>query len=325
MTRLNKTEEIIELAIMFQNSYCGLCIDDIQKHFECSRRTAIRMKSLLFDLFDGKIEEVKRNDKKKYWRFIKGSINPLISFTTDDFADLEYFKRLSNDDHKQQRMEELIAKVKALAPPKHLRSLDTDLSAIMESEGFAVRQYSCVKINTKYLEQIRNALISYKKILFSYPVGEAKIDIALNPYGVIIADKYYLVGFNEHVNNLRLYRIDKMQNLVILDEYFEQDKTFSLQDYCNNSFSIYQEKPLKVVLEFDKSISEDILNYHFHPTQELTTLETGNVQVKFISGGIKAICCELFKWGCSVKIQQPTELKKYYKNYLLKVLNNQIR
>lgn len=32
MSRLNKTEEIIELAIMFQNSYCGLCIDDIQEH-----------------------------------------------------------------------------------------------------------------------------------------------------------------------------------------------------------------------------------------------------------------------------------------------------
>lgn len=50
MSRLNKTEEIIELAMIFQNSFYGLCIDDIQAHFECSRRSAERMKALLFDL-----------------------------------------------------------------------------------------------------------------------------------------------------------------------------------------------------------------------------------------------------------------------------------
>lgn len=48
MSRLTKAEDIIELAMMFQNSYCGLCIYDIQEHFECSRRSAERMKALLF-------------------------------------------------------------------------------------------------------------------------------------------------------------------------------------------------------------------------------------------------------------------------------------
>ena len=86
MSRLNKTEEIIELAMMFQNSYCGLCIDDIKEHFECSRRSAERMKALLFDLFPEKIEEVQTSDKKKRWRFIKGTMNSLISFSADDFA-----------------------------------------------------------------------------------------------------------------------------------------------------------------------------------------------------------------------------------------------
>ena len=95
MSRLNKTEDIIKLAMLFQNSYCGLCIDDIKDTFECSRRSAERMKSVLFDLFTDKIEEVPSNDKKKRWRFIKGTMNTLISFTADDFANLEYLKGLS--------------------------------------------------------------------------------------------------------------------------------------------------------------------------------------------------------------------------------------
>ena len=322
MSRLNKTEQIIELAMMFQNSYCGLCIEDIEHHFECSRRSAERMKALLFDLFPEKVEEVPTSEKKKRWRFVKGAMNALISFTADDFANLEYLKGLSNDDNKRKELDELIAKIKALTPQKNLQSLDTDVSAIMESEGFAVRQYSGVNIEPKILEELRTSMLAFKKIQFNYPIKETTKTITLNPYGLVIADKYYLVGYNEYVGDLRQYRVDKISNLTILDEYFEKDEKFSLTEYSNNSFGVYQEKPIDIVLEFDKSVANDVLNYHFHPTQKIKQLENENVQVEFKSGGTYAICQELFKWGCSVKIQKPVELKNYYKRYLTDVLNN---
>ena len=322
MSRLNKTEQIIELAMMFQNSYCGLCIEDIEHHFDCSRRSAERMKALLFDLFPEKVEEVPTFEKKKRWRFIKGTMNALISFTADDFANLEYLKGLSNDENKRKELDELIAKIKALTPQKNLQSLDTDVSAIMESEGFAVRQYSGVNIEPKILEELRTSMLAFKKIQFNYPIkGEIKT-ITLNPYGLVIADKYYLVGYNEYVGDLRQYRVDKISNLTILDEYFEKDEKFSLTEYSNNSFGVYQEKPIDIVLEFDKSVANDVLNYHFHPTQKIKQLKNENVQVEFKSGGTYAICQELFKWGCSVKIQKPVELKNYYKRCLTDVLNN---
>lgn len=323
MSRLTKTEQIIELAVMFQNSYCGLCIDDIKEHFECSRRSAERMKMLLFDMFPDKIEEVPTSDKKKRWRFVKGTANMLISFTPDDFANLEYLKGLSNDENKKQQLDELVAKIKALTPQKNLRTLDTDVSAIIESEGFAIRQYSRVKADIKILEKLRTALLAFKKICFDYQINGENKTITINPYGIVIADKYYLVGFNDYVNALRQYRVDKVSNLIILDEYFEKDEKFSLSDYCNNSFGIYQEKTLNITLEFDKSVAEDVLNYHFHPTQKIKLLENGNIEVKFTSGGTYAICQELFKWGCNVKIKKPLKLKEYYKTYLKNVLNNQ--
>ena len=322
MSRLNKTEQIIELAMMFQNSYCGLCIEDIEHHFECSRRSAERMKSLLFDLFPEKVEEVPTFEKKKRWRFIKGTMNALISFMADDFANLEYLKGLSNDENKRKELDELIAKIKALTPQMNLQSLDPDVSAIMESEGSAVRQYSGVNIEPKILEELRTSMLAFKKIQFNYPIkGEIKT-ITLNPYGLVIADKYYLVGYNEYVGDLRQYRVDKISELAILDEYFEKDEKFSLTEYSNNSFGVYQEKPIDIVLEFDKSVANDVLNYHFHPIQKIKQLKNENVQVEFTSGGTYAICQELFKWGCSVKIQKPVDLKNYYKRYLTDVLNN---
>lgn len=322
MSRLNKAAEIIELAMMFQNSYGGLCIDDIQEHFECSRRSAERMKSLLFEIFPEKVEEVSTSDKKKYWRFIKGTANMLISFTPDDFVNLEYLKGLSNDENRQKELDELIAKIKALTPQKNAMALETDIEAILESEGFAVRQYSRIKADKKVLDKLRQAMLSFKKIEFDYNTDKGLRHVVLNPYGIIISDKYYLVGFNEYVNDLRLYKVDKLQNLIVTDDYFEKDEKFLLSEYCNNSFSIYQEEPMNITLEFDKSVAEDVLNYHFHPTQKMKQLDNGNIQVKFTSGGKLAICHELFKWGTFVTIKKPAELRKYYKNYLTNVVNN---
>ena len=321
-SRLRKAEEIIELAMMFQNSFRGICIDDIKEHFECSRRSAERMKTLLFDMFPEKIEEVESNDKKKRWRFVKGTMNSLITFSADDFANLEYLKGLSNDNNRKQELDELIAKIKALTPQKNARALETDIEAIMESEGFAVRQYARVKTDSKTMELLRNALLSFKKVQFLYSKDENSKTITLNPYGIIIADKYYLVGYNDYVNDLRLYKIDKISDLTVLDEYFEKDENFSLTEYCNNSFGIYQETPIDITLEFDKAVKDDILNYHFHPTQKIKELENGNIQVTFTSGGTYAICQELFKWGTSVKIKKPSSFKAYYKQYLSDVLNN---
>ena len=322
-SRLRKAEEIIELAMMFQNSYCGLCISDIQEHFECSRRSAERMKTVLFDMFADKIEEVPTNGKKKRWRFIKGTMNTLINFTSNDFANLEYLKGLSNDENKQKDLDELISKIKALTPQKNARALETDIEAILESEGFAVKQYPRIKTDSKTMELLRNAMLSFKKIRFNYDIDSKSKDITLNPYGIIIADKYYLVGYNDYVSDLRLYKIDKISNLTMLDEYFEKDENFSLTEYCNNSFGVYQETPIDITLEFDKGVKDDVLNYHFHPTQKLKELENGNIQVKFTSGGTYAICQELFKWGTNVKIKNPESFKQYYKTYLSNVLENQ--
>ena len=46
-----------------------------------------------------------------------------------------------------------------------------------------------------------------------------------------------------------------------------------MTEYCNNSFGIYQETPIDITLEFDKEEKDDVLNYHFHPTQKMKELE----------------------------------------------------
>ena len=141
-------------------------------------------------------------------------MNCLISFSANDFANLEYLKNLSNNDDKKKEVDELIEKIKALTPQQSMTGLNNDISANLESEGFAVRQYFGVKVEPKTLEMLRNSMLAFRKIKFNY----LEKDVTLNPYGIVISGKYYLVGLNEKRKALRTYKIDKIKDLEVLNE-----------------------------------------------------------------------------------------------------------
>lgn len=305
MSRLNKANEIIELAILMQNSYSGLSIDDIAEKFECSPRSAERMKALITEKFPDKIEEVQTYERKKRWRFKKGTINFLINFSSNDFANLEYCKNIIQNFTKQKELEELIEKIKALNPKT---TYSNDIETLLETQGYAIKQHYTEHINEEYLAKIKDSIISQKQIKITYN----KTENILNPLGIMVADKQYLVAYNIYFKQIRNYRLAKIENLEPLETYFEKDEKFNLQKYVNASFGVFQDKQLDVVLEFNKSVRDDILEYYFHPTQKIDELEDGNLRVTFEASGSFEIITELLKWRDTVKIISPKSLNEEY-------------
>ena len=96
------------------------------------------------------------------------------------------------------------------------------------------------------------------------------------------------------------------------NNYFEKDENFNIQKFSDRSFGIYQGEAMDVVLEFDKSARDDVLEYHFHKSQKITPLENGNIQVKLRASGSYEIITELLKWRETVKIISPKRLKDEY-------------
>lgn len=320
MSRLNKVDEIIKLAILLQNSNQGLTIDKMAEEMERPRRSIERMKALLAERFYDKIEEVQNpSDRKKRWRFKKGTMNFLITFSDIDFANLEMIKGLLDNENKKKEIDELIEKIKALNPTK---SHDADIEAILEAQGFAVKQYPREKIDNVVLEKIQDAILSMKKLYITYTNNEKTTsEMIIYPYGILISDKQYLVAYNEHYEKIWLHKISKISKIEVLDEYFDKAESFDLKKYTENSFGVFQDDVLDVHLEFDETAKEDVLNYHFHPSQKMEELKNGNVYVKFSAGGSYEIITELLKWRDIVKILAPVSLKEEYKNEIKKMYN----
>ena len=321
VSRNTKTEEIIKLAIMMQNSYKGISIKDIAKNFECSTRTAERMKALILDLFTDKIEEVPTPNRTKRWRFKKGGINFLISFDKNDIMMLEDLQKKELPKDISSKLSDLIGKIKALSSNKKVIMNEQNITSIMEEEGYLVRNQNLNKTNSKYLELIRKAILSSKKIEFLYGSNIAETrNIKVNPYGIKISDKYFLVAYNEEIDGIRQFSFDKIFNLKVLKENFERKENFNLGKYPKNTIS-KESKLKKIILEFDKKEKEYVLDSLFSPEQKFQFLDNGNIRVTYYSEISNEICLELIKWGDNLQVIEPEELKETYKSFLKKILN----
>ena len=316
MSRGDGIKDIIRLGLLMQESFQGLSLQDIQDEFEVSRSTAIRMKRILEEVFT--LEEVENfYSPVKKWRLSKKPFTKLVKFTAEEFAELENCKSMMKNMNYTNRcdlLSEIMAKMAALNEQKAVK---TDIEALLEAEGYAVRQFPRYKMNMTTFNTISEAIKAMKYVTFSYEnkKGE-KSDLKVQPYGVIYGEKTYLLGYNEEKKGFRTYNINEIKDLKITDEYFDRDEIFSLKQYLSQSFGVYQEKPMKVKLLFSKEVKDAINNYNLHPSQKLKQNPDGTTTVTFEAGGRYEICWHLFRWGKDVKILEPQELKDTYKKLL---------
>ena len=317
MSRYERVEDILRLAIEMQNSYQGFSIQDIQDEFDVSRRTAIRMKDAVERLFPSMEEVENPLSRIKKWRLNKTPLNKMISFTAEEIAELENCKSMMKNLNYTNRcdlLSEIMAKIDMINESK---SVETDVEALLEVEGYAVRQHPRYKMNLNTLNIISDALKSFKCISFNYETNKGEsAEIKIQPYGIIYGEKTYLLGYNEYKNGLRYYLLHKIKEPKILDEYFERDEKFSLKGYLSKSFGVYQETPMKIELLFSKEVKDAIKDYNLHPSQKLKYNSDGTTTVTFEAGGRYEICWHLFKWGKEVKIIAPQELKDTYKKLI---------
>jgi predicted DNA-binding transcriptional regulator YafY len=113
----------------------------------------------------------------------------------------------------------------------------------------------------------------------------------------------------EGLPEMRLWRIDRIQSADLVDRGFQRREDFSLRDYAAQSFGVFQEEPLDVVLRFPPEAATDVAHWVFHPSQRTESEADGSLMVRFRAGGMQEMCWHLFTWGTTVKVMAPVGLR----------------
>ena len=313
--RYSRVTDIIELIILMQSKVAGVSLNDIQEEFNVSRRTAERMRDSVLNLLP-QVGEIPTDSRVKRWGFINYSMNELVSFSKDEIATLEKLKQ-NCDKISKKDLSTITNKIKTLNQKK-LNSLEQEIEFILNCEGYAVKQSPNYKIDLDSISTIREAIRGSFKLSGKYNDK----DKILSPLGLLFGEKIYLVAIEDNKGGEPFtYLLHRFQNLKLTNKKFDSNG-FDLREFAKKSFGVFQGKIYNVKLNFDATAAEDASNYNFHPSQKGKWEKDGSYTVTFKASGDKHIIWNLFKWGDTVKIIAPKELKKKYKEYLQKVLTN---
>ena len=294
----------------------GLSIHDIEARFEVSRRTAERMRDAVIRAFPS-VEETRDDSRIKRWYLPRTQMHDLSAIDADDLAALQTAIRLAdtyNIADTGQRLAELEAKLNTLIDRKKQERIAPDLEAITEAEGLAVRQGPRPKIDTGHIEELRYAIKACRAVEITYTArstGRTSWQ-HIHPYGFIYGSRHYLVAYSPEQEDFRLYSLPNIHAVDLQDTSFERDSDFDLQAYANRSFGVFQEEPVNVVWQVSPGAAEDARHYLFHPSQQIEEQDDGSLLIHFTAGGMLEMCWELFRWGGSIQIIAPDELKALY-------------
>jgi predicted DNA-binding transcriptional regulator YafY len=147
-------------------------------------------------------------------------------------------------------------------------------------------------------------------VRYAAPGTEPPATRILCPYGILYGGRGWLVAHVEALPDLRLWRLDRIASVDLLDRGFARREDFSLADYAARSFGVFQEEPMDVLLRFTPDAAEDAAGWMFHPSQKIEREADGGLVVRFRAGGIREMCWHMFTWGEGVEILKPQELRE---------------
>lgn len=307
--RYSRQEDLLRLAVLMQGSAEGLSINDIERTFSVSRRTAERMRDAVLRAYP-QMEERPGSNGQKYWRFPPGTLGKMVEPTVDELAAghrAASIARREGDLDTAETLDRLLAKVQAMFRAERRRRVAADLEAQLLADGVAFRPGPREKIVPEILSALREAILAGVMISADHQArGSAKLsrNTRLGPIAMLFGEgRQYLLAWSEYQNDLRLFALAGFERISLEADVYERPEDFDLQDWLAESFGIWREEPLDVAWRFVPEVADEAATYVFHPKQEMERRADGSLVVRFRAGGRQEMAWYLARWGDKVEVK----------------------
>jgi predicted DNA-binding transcriptional regulator YafY len=171
---------------------------------------------------------------------------------------------------------------------------------------------------SKVYSQIEKGIEERKRIWMRYfdsnqKVTERKVD----PYSLIFSDGFCLaVGYCHLRRDIRKFALDFIKEIRLLNEPFEKPIDFDLKKYFKSSFKIWEGELEKVVIRFDKEVSELVMRRKWHHSQKVKKQKNGDLIMEFELSGTEEIKAWIYNWIPYCEVINPLSLRNQVKEEL---------
>jgi predicted DNA-binding transcriptional regulator YafY len=311
--RYAPSERLFRLARLLAGTRMGLTLDEMAEQLGVGRRTAERLRDSLEGMFP---EMTSRDDpaRVRRWRLPGSALVGVVEPRAEAVAAIETAAReceVRGEADRAALLRDALTTLRAVMRPDALRRAETDIAALMEAEGIAMRPGPRPVIAPGVLSTLRRAIPGMQLVVIRYagPNTEEPATRILSPYGLLYGGRGWLVAHVDGLPEMRLWRLDRIVSTDLLDRGFQRREDFSLSAYAAQSFGVFQEEPVEVILRFTADAAEDAARWLFHPSQSILREADGSLMVRFRAGGVQEMCWHFFTWGTTVSIVSPQALR----------------
>ena len=184
------------------------------------------------------------------------------------------------------------------------------------------------------VDKIHDAIYNGKKIKFTYykwntdkelVVRNGGNPFVISPWAMTWDDEnYYMIGHDELTGLVKHYRVDKMQNIAVIDEPRtgeEVFKDFDLARFAKNTFGMYGGTVEPVTMEFDDKLIGVVMD-RFGTDVIIMKTDEGKFSVRHEV----AVSGQFYGWvaglGPDVKIVHPQSVVDGFKEYIESIAKN---
>ena len=128
---------------------------------------------------------------------------------------------------------------------------------------------------------------------------------------------WYLFAYCHKKNNIRQFKITRIKNLTLTNEYFE--KTIKDFEINNNKSTV---KNVKIIIEIDKSQAYRV--YDEFSEENINKMENGNFEIIMEYPENGWVYGYLLSFGEHLKVKEPERIKKILFEKIVKMKKNYI-
>jgi predicted DNA-binding transcriptional regulator YafY len=302
----------------------GATVDELAEECGVTRRTVYRDLDAIRDAGYPLISEPEADGRVLY-SFMTGFKKlPPITFSLEELMTL-YLCRgqlgFLQGTPFQDDLDAIFGRIHSSLPPRSVAHLER-IAEAASPKFQGQRDYAVKK---ELLKELRRALLYQYQIDLSYtPARRDTETYRFDPYTLLFyGGALYLGGYAHNRKALRLFLVDRIEQLTVRDDRFEIPEDYSAGDLTGSAFGLIDEEQFMIKVRFGPEIGHLIRERTWHPSQEMVEDGDGSLILTFEASGEKEILAWLYSYLPYVQILEPEELREKFLENLQKAIQGQ--
>ncbi len=290
----------------------GVTVREMAAEVHVTQRTIQRDLSTLCQV-GFPLDERESKFGRKHWQLRQPGTESPLSFAWDEAISLYLGRRFLEPlagTYLWDGAQRAFAKIRSVLGDPALRYLEKMASAFHHTTGGAgdySQQAEIIDLLMQAVEDCRIAFITYQSMHSTEP---ATRDVY--PYGIVYHQaSLYLVAFAVEHNEIRHYKVDRIEDVQLEDLKFVRPEDFNLEQHLADSFGIYQAsgRPIKVRIRFAPEAARIVEESNWHASQKLTHKSDGSLTAEFRLSHTNEIKSWILSFGKHAVVEQPASLR----------------